>query len=154
MVLSLFPPVPVAFNDPHQLQSYPRLDMHFSPSCRVFTRSARLSSAGCGAGSCREVHCLLLCRVLVPFLGITEHCQAEPCPLAPEVARVVCKVLASPPPRGVPEGRGFLSDFHLAHVLLLLDFCAACDVFERKNNLEDKKNFSSPPHKFSGKSRP
>ena len=86
MVLGLFPPIPVAFDDPHQLQSYPRLDVHFSSSCRVFTRGGRLGSGGRGAGSCHGIRCLLLCRVLMPFPGITEHRQPEPCPLAPEVA--------------------------------------------------------------------
>ena len=126
MVLGLFPPVPVAFDDPHQLQSYPRLDVHFSSSRRVFTRGGQLDSAGRGAGSCHGSRCLLLCRVLVPFPGIAEHCQPEPRPLAPEVARVVCEVLAPSPPRGVPKDRSFLSDFHFAQALLLLCFCAAC----------------------------
>ena len=126
MVLGLFPPIPIAFDDPHQLQSYPRLDVHFSSSCRVFTRGGRLGRAGRGAGSCHGIHSSLLCRVLVPFPGITEHCQPEPCPLAPEVSRVICEVLAPPPPRGVPGHRSFLSDFHFAQALLLLCFCAVC----------------------------
>ena len=129
MVLYLCSPIPITFENPQQLQSYPRLGMHLSSSCHVFTPSVRLGSARCGSGSCRGVHSLLLCRVLMPFPGIAEHRQPEPCPLAPEVARVICEVLASSPPRGVPENRSFLSDFHLARLLLLLRKCAACDPF-------------------------
>ena len=107
VVLGLFPPIPVAFNGPHQLQSYPRLNVHFSSSCRVFTRSVRLGRVGCGAGSHRGVRCLLLCRALVPFPGITEHRQPEPRPLAPEVARVVSGSPCIFSPAGCPGRPGF-----------------------------------------------
>ena len=130
VVLYLCSPIPITFENPQQLQSYPRLGMHLSSwSCHVFTPIVRLGSARCGSGSCRGVHSLSLCRVRMPFPGIAEHRQPEPCPLAPEVARVICEVLASSPPRGVPENWSFLSDFHLARLLLLLRKCAACDPF-------------------------
>ena len=40
MVLGLFPPIPVAFDDPHQLQCYPRLDMRISPRRAVYSLGA------------------------------------------------------------------------------------------------------------------
>ena len=122
VVICLHSPIPISFKDPQQLQSYPCLDMHFSSPRRVLARGIYLGNARRGSGSRRGdhslslrrgSHCLLLCRALMPFPGDTKHRQPEPCPLAPEVSRVVREVLASSPPRGVPEDRSFLSDFHL-----------------------------------------
>ena len=42
VVLGLCPPIPIAFDDPHQLHSYPRLHVHLPSSRRV--------ARGCTAG--------------------------------------------------------------------------------------------------------
>ena len=138
VVMYLHSPIPISFKDPQQLQSYPCLDMHFPSSRRVLAWGVYLGNARRGSVSRRGdhslslrrgSHCLLLCRALMPFPGDTKHRQPEPCPLAPEVARVICEVLAPSPPRGVPESRGSLSDFHFpinGKCILLLLFCAAC----------------------------
>ena len=67
VVLGLCPPIPIAFDDPHQLHSYPRLHVHLPSSRRVVARSGRLDSARRGSGSC---------RVRLPFgyqLGLSGH---------------------------------------------------------------------------------
>ena len=66
VVLGLCPPIPIAFDYPHQLHSYPRLHVHLPSSRRVVARSGRLDSARRGSGSC---------RVRLPFPGVAEHRQ-------------------------------------------------------------------------------
>ena len=65
VVLGLCPPIPIAFDDPHQLHSYPRLHVHLPSSRRVVARSGRPGSARGGSVSCR-----------VLFPGIAKHRQS------------------------------------------------------------------------------
>ena len=64
VILGLRPPVPIAFDDPHQLHSYPRLHVHLPSARRVVARSSRLCSARRGLGSC---------GVFLFFPGVAEH---------------------------------------------------------------------------------
>ena len=96
--------IPIAFDDPHQLHSYPRLHVHLPSSRRVVARSGRLASALVGAPG-RAV-CVCLSRALRSIAN----------PFTPEVPRVIREVLASPSPRGVPDDCVFFPNLH--HIIL------------------------------------